>query len=178
MQGAKEIEEGLNDSKCENMKIFNEFVDMKRQVLELNKLSFQLNPNVLDALENDIRLRPISKNELLQVIIIHKSKYNQKVINDAPDKLNYKDFTRLIFVDRIETDEDGYLFELLFEKIMKAREDNQKVKEKMDSKLNEILPNMPSYNIKQNEYGNIVEMQQVFSKPKLTLIPKGGEINE
>lgn len=169
VEKVKQFEEILTTNKCNN-KLLEQFVDIKNQVLNLKSLSFELNTMGLQSLENDIRLRPINKSELLQVITVNKDKATQQIIAEAPETLTLDEFTQLIFVERIENDEDGYLFEFIFKRLMSARKNNPILSKKMDEKFDELFSGIPKFNAVVDEYGDIKQMEQVFSKPKLTLV--------
>ncbi|MBU9724144.1 hypothetical protein [Bacillus alkalicola] len=109
----------------------------------------------------------INKHDLLQVINVNKDKFTTDAINEAPEVLTYEDFTSLIFVHRIEKDDDCYLFEFMFTEFFDAMDKSPKLKQSMSKLTDDLFPGLQKYNATYDEFGDITSMEQIYEKPRL-----------
>ncbi|MDB5053253.1 MAG: hypothetical protein JWM44_1303 [Bacilli bacterium] len=129
----------------------------------------------------------MKKHDFLQIISIDKGKrywdgvqvkpFTERLA-DIPDEIDFDAFQKLIFIDKIEHDQDCYLFDIFMGDMLKGM--NQYKNETGESLLDtfSILKEIAgkpiqTYTATKDEYGDVVGMKP--NKPNLKLI-NGGSI--
>lgn len=139
----------------------DDFLNVHNQELEM--VDFSLNIQGLFV-------EPIPKQDILQFVNVSKDEKSQQLIREAPNLIDYETFAHLVFVEFIEEQDDAMFFDFFFNDIMTAREENPELKKKLDDKMDEVFGVFPRFKATFNEYGEVESMEQVFSKPKLSLV--------
>ncbi|MGE8079263.1 hypothetical protein [Peribacillus loiseleuriae] len=112
--------------------------------------------------------RTITKQEMLNLVVLDKSVDTKKYIDSLPDDIDYLTFTDATFVHKIEDNNFDWIGEIYFEDFMHLRETNPEVKKKADGMLDELLMNIPTYTATFDEFGDMESITQ--NKPKLKLV--------
>lgn len=126
--------------------------------------------------------RKLKTDDLLQVITVNKRRKHwdgelatpfSKIVANLPEELDYNEFERLIFIEKLEDDRDNYLSTLqqnhIFKVMDQYKEEHGKPMIDTFALLEEITGKpVQTFVANQDEYGDIVSMEP--SKPRLTLI--------
>lgn len=124
----------------------------------------------LDLLLND--KFAMTKQEVLQLLTIdHDHLFTYESIREIPDVLDYRSFEELVFIGKVEADDDCVFFNLYMERMMKALDENKELNQKTNEVVTEIFGPIQTYTAHEDEYGNVVKLER--NKPDLKLV-KGG----
>lgn len=117
-------------------------------------------------------IKTMTKQEFLQLITLNHDLYDgfdgsknnlQETLDLIPDVIGAKEFEELIFVHKVESDDDNPFFEIYFDNFVKVLDDNPQLSDDLFDKVQEIFGPIPAYSF--NAKG---ELKQ--NKPNLTLV--------
>lgn len=118
----------------------------------------------------------MDKNNFLSLLSLNRDLHywdgspNQTMqqIAELPDEIDYPAFTKAIFIEKIEHDQDCYLFDLHLHGVMKKMDENKELSGKMFDKLQETVGPIPTYTAQIDEFGQVQSV--VPNKPALKIV--------
>lgn len=108
----------------------------------------------------------VNVNDFLSVINVQKDKYTQNTINTLPKEIGLDELLNLIFVERVEDDEESFMHDLMMKQLFKFRKNNPKAAKQMDANLG--LDLIPTYTVAMDAFGEVVDIER--NKPNLRLV--------
>lgn len=117
-------------------------------------------------------IKTMTKQEFLQLITLNHDLYDgfdgsknnlQETLDLIPDVIGAKEFEELIFVHKVESDDDNPFFEIYFDNFVKVLDDNPQLSDELFDDFQEIFGAVPTYSF--NAKG---ELEQ--NKPNLKRI--------
>lgn len=118
----------------------------------------------------DNQKETITKDELVSILTIDKTKKIKEIIQKLPDEIDADVFWDVVFLEKIEDFQDDYCSDALIDAIFKARDNNPKLKKRMDDKLFELVPELGlhTFDVKFDQYGDVASIEK--SKPRLRVL--------
>lgn len=118
----------------------------------------------------------MDKTNFLSLISLNRDRYylggleNETMaqLKQLPDEMNYPAFMNAVFVQHLEHDQDGYLFDLYFEDAMKRISGNEELSEQMSGKFQESFGPIPTYTAYTDSDGRIQHLDP--NKPDLKVV--------
>lgn len=115
----------------------------------------------------------MKKTDFLSLITVEKQKYfvdgepnhTNKTIEKVPDEIDYEAFQQAVFVEKIEQDNDSYLFDQFMSEVMEYMDRNPGG---MSNMFKELFENVSTYNVSTDEFGRLTEVRP--TKPALKLV--------
>ncbi|TPG84975.1 hypothetical protein EEL32_15140 [Brevibacillus laterosporus] len=115
----------------------------------------------------------MKKTDFLSLITLEKRKYyvdgepnrTNKTIEKIPDEMDYEAFQQAVFVEKIEQDNDSYLFDQFMSEVMEYMDRNPGG---MSNMFKEVFENVPTYHVSTDEFGRLTEVRP--TKPALKVV--------
>ncbi|WP_068792139.1 hypothetical protein [Brevibacillus laterosporus] len=115
----------------------------------------------------------MKKTDFLSLITVEKRKYfmdgepnhTNMTIEKVPGEIDYEAFQQAVFVEKIEQDNDSYLFDQFMSEVMEYMDRNPGG---MSNMFKELFENVPTYNVSTDEFGRLTEVRP--TKPALKLV--------
>lgn len=190
LKDVKQLEKDIDERGMSEKEsyIMLDFLELKEYLLALSKTkltSYERAYDFLTSLFYDGGT--LSKQEFLQVITLAKDKKYwdgtpatpyAEVIKDIPDVIDHEMFTELIFIRKIEDDQDCYLFDIFMNEMLSMSEKyTEQTGKSLAFETLEQISGKPlqTYTAEIDEYGDVVSLEP--NKPNLRAI-EGGKRND
>lgn len=145
----------------------NQAITTLKEATELEEISF------LEQIELWFTTNRLRKSDFLSLITIEKRLHywdgvpNQtnEDIASLPEELDFKAFRDAVFRDRIEQDDDSYLFDQFMRAVMKFIDEKPGA---MFNAFQECFGAIPTYTVHTDEFGRVEKLES--NKPNLTIV--------
>lgn len=122
----------------------------------------------------------MKKTDFLSLITVEKRKYfvdgepnhTNMTIEKVPGEIDYEAFQQAVFVEKIEQDNDSYLFDQFMSEVMEYIDRNPGG---MSNMFKELFENVPTYNVSTDEFGRLTEVRPTKAALKLVSNKREGE---
>lgn len=79
-------------------------------------------------------------------------------IADLPEEIDYETFQEAIFIQKIEHDQDCYLFDIYMSAFMKTMDRNKELKEKSFDMIQDVFGPVPTYTAEIDVFGEVTSL--------------------
>jgi hypothetical protein len=110
----------------------------------------------------------ITKQEMLNLVVLDKTVETKAYIDSLPDDIDYKTFADAMFIHKIEDDNYSWICDIYIEDMIKNIKDNPEFKKESSGLFDEITKRIPTYSVQFDEFGEVDQIEK--NMPKLRLI--------
>jgi|SRR5690625_801739 len=175
----KDVESNLSEVRLKRReeRRLNDFLLLKDKVRSLRNFNLrglsEFEEPLILAFSGNIKL---SKNNFLSLITInHDLRYwdgpeneTMKFINELPDEIDYETLRDAAFIQKLEHDQDCYLFDIYMGVMLKAISENPELSDAAFDKFQEAFGPIQTYTTVTDEDGEIVSVTP--NKPDLKVV--------
>jgi hypothetical protein len=145
----------------------NQWIEDVKSVINFEETSFR------EQIEQWFAFNTLRKADFLSLITIEKrlrywdgepNRTNEKIAG-LPEELDFEAFQRAVFIEKIEHDQDCYLFDQFMFDVMNFIDKNPG---RLFGMFEETFGPIPTYTAYTDEFGRVTKMEQ--KKPDLTLV--------
>ncbi|WP_273129964.1 hypothetical protein [Bacillus weihaiensis] len=159
-------------------KLFTQLEVLKSKLNSVKNHRFD-NPHFVKELEfmffGEDGLGTLSKNDVISLFNLDKSKETQVQLNKYPDQITIDDLWDMTFIHRLEEEEDCFAFENKYNLFVKTMLNNNEVKEEMnkvtDEVFGDLFSSIPTYSVATDSFGRATEIKR--NKPTLRVVNGG-----
>ncbi|MGN7942007.1 hypothetical protein [Metabacillus sp. 22489] len=171
-----ELVEAKSIPKMDNL--FTQLEVLKSELESVKNHRFD-NPHFVKELEfmffGENGLETLSKNDVISLFTLDKSKETQAQLDKYPDQITVDDLWDMTFINRVEEENDCFAFENKYNLFIKTMLNNDEVRQEMNKVTDEIFDDMfdfiPTYSVTIDGFGRATNVKR--NKPTLKIVNGG-----
>jgi hypothetical protein len=154
-------------------RIIGEIHFKNQWIEELKRVIYFENTSFREQIEQWFAFNKLRKSDFLSLITTEKRlrhwdgepNRTNEMIAKLPDEMDFETFQRAVFIEKIEHDEDCYLFDQFMFSVLEFSDKNPG---RISDLFQEIFGPIPTYTVQTDEFGRVVKVEP--AKPDLKLV--------